>query len=103
MTAATERIWTERVQAWRESGATADEFAEGKGFAPATLRFWASRLGRRAPAPRLVQLVPKTTQVVEPVASSLEIAIGDARVRVGRGFDRELLADVVGVLRRSAR
>lgn len=33
----------------------------------------------------------------------LEIEIGDARVRVGRGFDHELLAEVVGVLHRVTR
>ena len=28
-TAATERMWTERVRSWRESGETAEAFAEG--------------------------------------------------------------------------
>lgn len=97
-------MWTERVRSWRESGETAEAFAEGKGFAGSTLRFWSSRLGRTVSAPRLVQLVPKATAPVSVTASSsLEIEIGDARVRVARGFDRELLAEVVGVLRRGAR
>jgi len=103
-TAATERMWAERVRAWRASGESAEDFAEGKGFAGSTLRVWSSRLGQMAGSPRLVQLVPRAPVPAPSAASgSLEIEIGEARLRVSRGFDRELLAEVVSVLRRGAR
>ena len=49
----TETKWTERVRAWRASGRTAREFAEGQEFKPSTLTYWASQLrrsGRVVPA-----------------------------------------------------
>ena len=75
-------------------------FAEGKGFAGSTLRFWATRL-KSVPlssAPRIVQLVTRTATPAE-----LLVEVGAARVRVGRGFDRELLVEVVGALSGAAR
>jgi hypothetical protein len=99
-TASTAATWSERVRAWRASGETAAAFAEGKGFAGSTLRFWATRL-KSAPlpsSPRIVQLVARSAAPTE-----LLVEVGAARVRVGRGFDRELLADVVGALSGAAR
>ena len=92
--ASTAALWSERVRAWRASGETASAYADGKGFAASTLRFWASRLNRMPSAPRIVQLVPRPALV----AAELLVEVGAARVRVGRGFDRELLADVVATL-----
>lgn len=97
-TASTAAIWSERVRAWRASGETASVFAEGKGFAGSTLRFWATRL-KSAPlpsAPRIVQLVARSAAA--PAAPELFVEVGAARVRVGRGFDRELLVEVVVAL-----
>lgn len=98
MTAATEALWSERVRAWRESGESAEAFARGKGFAASTLRFWASRLRRPSEQPRVVQLVPKRAAVATKAASELVIEVGAARVRLARGFDPELLAEVVRAL-----
>jgi hypothetical protein len=94
-TAATAAMWTDRVRAWRASGATAAEFAEGKGFAAGTLRFWATRLKRMPspPTPRIVQLITRPATRPE-----LVVEVGGARIHVGRGFDRELLVDVVSAL-----
>ena len=41
---ATQTKWAERVQAWRASGKTADEYASAFAFQASTLRYWASRL-----------------------------------------------------------
>jgi len=47
----TETKWSNRVQEWRASGKTPEEFAEGKGFEPSTLRFWASKLRQGKTSP----------------------------------------------------
>jgi len=99
--AATAAKWSERIREWRGSGLTAAQFAEGKGFEASTLRFWAYRLKEPvAAAPRVVELVPKSRSSASCVSGSPEILIevGAARVRVCRGFDRELLAQVVDAL-----
>lgn len=102
-TAATAAVWSDRVRAWRASGETANQFAEGKGFAGSTLRFWATRL-KTAPAsapamPRIVQLVTRRAEA----GAELLVEVGAARVRVQRGFDRELLVEVVVALSGASR
>jgi len=40
----TETKWAARIEAWRASAKTAEEFAAGQGYEPSTLKFWASKL-----------------------------------------------------------
>lgn len=95
-TTATEALWSGRVQAWRESGVSAAEFARGKGFAASTLRLWSSRV---RPLPRLVELVRRPSAAAVVVsAPELVVEVGAVRVRVGRGFDAELLREVVAAV-----
>ena len=102
-TAATEKLWTERIHAWRESGQTSDVFAQGKGFAASTLRLYASRLQVRPRVtpvmPRLVELVRRPAAMVAAGSpSQLLVEVGVVRVRVARGFDAVLLREVVTAL-----
>ena len=90
-----EQVWRERVQAWRQSGKTANEFAESGGFSAATMRYWAGRLALVDKA-RFVRLVPKGESPSSE--SGLTIDVGGARIRVLPGFDAKLLADVVRAL-----
>lgn len=91
----TEKLWAERVRAWRASGQLAEDFANSIGFAPSTLRRWASQLGR-SQAPRFVELVPQAS--VPPERRNMVVEVGAARIRVEQGFDPSLLAAVVGAL-----
>lgn len=100
-------MWVERVRAWRSSGQTAATFADEHGFRVSALRYWSARLGRKpaAPtAPAMVRVVPRTSAAVAavPVSSTtgaeLVVEVRDARVRVARGFDPELLVAVVRAL-----
>jgi len=99
--------WAERVREWRASGKTADEFAVGFDFQASTLRYWASRLktdAMQSPAPMLARVVRKrpssTPHATMKSATEPELAIsvGGTRILVRRGFDTELLRDVVAVL-----
>lgn len=98
----TESKWSERVQEWRASGKTAEEFAEFRGFKGSTLRFWASTLRRgetgkvrvHKPRVRLVRVVARPTTA----ETSLEVAVGSARVTVRPGFDAALLRQLVEAL-----
>jgi hypothetical protein len=90
------------VRAWRASGLEAKAFAEGKGYAAATLQWWSSRLGRSTEV-RLLPLVARRTAragggSLPAQASSVVVEVGGARLRVGPGFDPTLLADVVRAL-----
>jgi hypothetical protein len=98
----TEAKWSERVREWRASSKSAEEFAEGRGFKGSTLRFWASSLrkledgprGERHAGVRLLRVVRKAS----PSDSSIEVAVGAARVVVRPGFDAVLLRQLVEAL-----
>ena len=79
--------------------ASASSFAAGRGFAPSTLRWWASRLARREMG--LVRVVMSAPQAAVSPAheTTIEIEIAGARVVVTSGFDRAALADVLAMLR----
>ena len=95
----TEAKWAARVKAWRESGQTADGFAVGKEFAAGTLRWWASRLARRDRVPMARVIRRPASEAASPAeAGALAIEVTGARIAVGRGFDAELLRDVVSAL-----
>jgi len=103
---ATQTKWAERVQAWRASGKTADEYASAFEFQASTLRYWASRLktlsSERPVAMARVVRRPSRALVVGPVVgeprSEVEVAVGGARILVRRGFDAELLRQVAAAL-----
>ena len=104
--------WAERVRAWRESGLSAEEFATAGGYRPKTLQWWASELARRASkaAPerrRRRSLKPRSmpkvaiARVVRRGATaeeSLTVRVANAVIAVRRGFDAQLLRDVVFAL-----
>jgi hypothetical protein len=111
----TEAKWTERVREWRASGKSAEAFADGREFEPTTLRYWASRLKLPASTttPDVARAAPKASVAMARVVrrrnrsvatsstvgrAELAIAIGAARITVGRGFDAELLRSVVAAL-----
>ena len=92
------KTWAKRVAEWRASGESAGAFAAGRGYAPSTLRWWASRLAREGGGlVRVVTTAP--TMVARSRETAIEIELAGARVLVTAGFDRAALADVVAVLR----
>jgi len=103
---ATQTKWSERVQAWRASGKTADEYASAFEFQASTLRYWASRLKTEsAEKPAVIARVVRRQSralVVERgdagVQAEVEVAVGEARIIVRRGFDAELLRQVAAAL-----
>lgn len=121
----TEATWAERVHRWRESGRSADQFAQGQGFEASTLRYWASRLRTKAasaaagaesrgsamgmPSVGVVRVrrawtgtsTPTSPVVPTSRGATVVIAIGAARIEVLPGFDPALLAQVVIALKQA--
>jgi hypothetical protein len=95
MTKATRETWAGRVAKWRASGLTAREFGEREGLNAATLRWWASQLKREPHhEAAFVEVTLKSA-----ATSSLELIVRDGlRIQLTRGFDAELLRDVLTVL-----
>jgi hypothetical protein len=96
-----------RVGEWRQRGKSPEEFAEGRGFEPSTLCFWASRLKRKlaehaeaTPAVRMAQVVRRSTPTVAARdEDGVIVEIREARIIVRRGFDPTLSREVIASLR----
>ena len=95
----TEVTWTQRVAAWRASGLTAAEFSDGRGFAAATLRWWASRLRtpKKPPQIPLARLVTRPGSAAER-GGPIVVELAGARVLVPSGVAREDLVVVLDAL-----
>lgn len=111
--------WAELVAAWEASGESAVSFSSAHGVAESSLRWWRTELVRRArkeatrrsPGPGrrpasavAIARVVREGEVptVDPARKHVAIVIGQVRIVVERGFDRQLLRDVVGALREGA-
>jgi len=84
------------VKAWRASGLTATAYAAERGVPPSSLRYWARQLKDSAPEPEV-----RLARVVAPGAAADEPILLEAhgvRIAVRRGFDREVLRDVLAIL-----
>lgn len=101
---ATRDVWERRVERWRKSGLSVEDFAAREGIKSKQLVWWRWKLSTSPPrpaAPAPVQFLP--VRVVDaptlrprgaPVA--LEIALPNGRVvRVPEGFDPATLARVL--------
>jgi hypothetical protein len=124
MTKQTEARWAERIRQWRESGLSAEEFAEGKDYEASSLQWAASQLraDKTSPSTTVPSSRSKATrhrqQAVarpasssdgprflrvrssgsEPIVSEMVVEVGSARIRVTRGVDVSLLGDIVRAL-----
>jgi hypothetical protein len=110
-TTATEQLWTERVRAWRASGLDAHAFAAGKGFAGTTLIWRARELRKRQKPPppgvKLRRLVrdsdPRPApNLPAPALREVVVRVGGAELLVARGFDAQLVRELVRCLAEDA-
>lgn len=100
--------WAKRVERWRDSGLTAEQFASEIGINANTLKFWSYKVSkavaaaptraRKAPAPS--SLVEVTSAVTAESRFELELA-GGRRVSIPPGFDPSALERLLAVLERS--
>ncbi|MGH8749710.1 MAG: IS66 family insertion sequence element accessory protein TnpA [Burkholderiales bacterium] len=89
------------VAALRASGETPAAFARRHGLHEVRVQRWVARVGRKARPAAPVQPVafaPVHVTSAQPAVSGLEVVVGGAVVRVGRGFDGDLLRRVVAAL-----
>lgn len=90
--------WAKRVASWRASGLTAAEYSVGRGFAPSTLRFWASRLGRQRQVVRVVRAESAPIALQGAPLTEIELSVGGTRVQMRFALSREQVAGVLHVL-----
>ena len=103
--------WRKRVERWKDSGLTAQEFAAETGLNFHTLRYWSSRLQGekrdKGKAATLVASKPRFIEVTEALSgtktmtdgSGLELVVSEVVIRVPVGFDEKTLRQVLSVVR----
>jgi hypothetical protein len=104
----TETKWAERIQEWQASGKRAEEFVTDQPYKASTLKWWATELRRRSgegvrPRKRRETSEIRMARVVRrgrpaSQASGVVVEVSGARIAIERGFDAELLSEVVRVL-----
>lgn len=107
--------WAELVDEWESKGGSARAFAEERGIAEASLRWWKHELSRRSrnePARRSPGPTPKRepqlaiAKVVREgergAPAEVVVVVGAARIVVRRGFDPGLLREVIRALQEPA-
>jgi hypothetical protein len=101
--------WQKRVERWRESGLSADQFAAELGINAGTLRFWQYKLGKAKgvgadaePAKKVTPAVPTFVEVRSGSHDArFELELGNGRrIRVPAGFDPKALESLLAVLDR---
>ncbi len=107
----TDEKWLERVRQWKESGQTAEAFAVGQPFKASTLKWRAAELRRAAEGGvrygkghavkgsiRLARVVTRARDSAPKQGGGVVVEVSGARISLSRGFDAELLTDVVRAL-----
>ena len=107
----TDEKWVERIRLWKESGQTAEAFAVGQTFKASTLKWRAAQLRRAAEGGsrygkgqavsgsiRLARVVTRSRDGASGQGGGVVIEVSGARISLSRGFDAELLTDVVRAL-----
>jgi len=107
-------LWAARVDEWRASGLTSEQYCAGKPFTAGGLRNWAYKLGKvkkRAKRPSTIRLArvlrgsspsaerPKpTASPYPPGNAALFLECARVRMAILPGFDRNTLAVVLDLL-----
>ncbi len=107
----TDEKWLERIRLWKASGQTAEAFAIGQPFKASTLKWRAAQLRRAAEdarsgkgharngAIRLARVVSRSRDSASGQSGGVVVVeVSGARISLSRGFDAELLTDVVRAL-----
>jgi hypothetical protein len=107
----TDEKWLERIRLWKASGETAEAFAVGQPFKASTLKWRAAELRRAAEGGerygkghavkgsiRLARVVTRARDNTPGQGGGVVVEVSGARISLSRGFDAELLTDVVRAL-----
>ena len=89
-------LWEQRRAQYKESGLSRRAFCKKHHLKLSTLGYWLSRLGKQEKESGLVELYHAS---VAPLAAGLVVRVGqDYRIEIRRGFDAQLLSEVIQAL-----
>jgi hypothetical protein len=103
--------WRKRVERWKDSGLTAEQYASELGINAKTLQFWKYKLAKPEPSSRRARRCPRVEATlplieVHPASadgSAFELELsGGKRLRIPVTFEAESLERLLAVLARTA-
>lgn len=92
-------LWQERINSYRNSGLTMEDWCAANGFTLDQLKYWLYKGRKKSPTQAAPTFLPVAVSSSEPVAFALWIHVGSARIEVTSGFEPQLLREVVEALR----
>jgi hypothetical protein len=91
--------WRDLIERQRAGGLSVAAFCRDNGVAASSFFAWKRQLAATPAAPAFVEATVTGAPTTTRSAGRIEVRLrGGRRVRVGRGFDRGLLAEVVAAL-----
>ena len=103
--------WRKRVERWKDSGLTAEQYASELGINAKTLQFWKYKLAKPAASAQRARRRPRVEAPlplieVQPASadgSAFELELsGGKRLRIPAAFEVEALERLLAVLARTA-
>jgi hypothetical protein len=104
--------WQKRIERWRDSGLSAEQFAAELGINAGTLKYWKYRIGKEATGSVTAQQkpqpskIPRATSLVEVQATMITsspfvLELGqDRRLQIPSRFDAPALERLLSLLER---
>lgn len=86
------------MEGWRASGESAARYAERRGYSLSSLCKWATEQRREGKQKAAMSGFVKVEVEAGAAMKELVVEIGEARIRLKRGFDHALLSEVMGAL-----
>ncbi len=88
-------LWEERIRSYRASGQSLSEWCTENQVKPPRLRHWLRKFEYSEDAHPTSWL---TLSTEEGKQRSITVRVGRAEIDVPPGFDRQLLAEIIGIL-----
>ena len=98
--------WEKRLERWKDSGLSAEQFAAEIGVNAGTLRQWKYSLAAKGRAVRaaessFVEVKPVATVEGSSSTAVFELEVGRRRLRIPAQFDADALYRLIAVLERA--
>ena len=89
------------IEEWKRSGLSQREFCDRNGVKLSTLQYWVVKGNReKAQGSRsLVEIAPaKINEPEGAYSTAIVLVVGRHRIAIGRGFDGQVLEELIGIL-----
>lgn len=91
-------FWRERFREYQGSGLTQAAFSDRKQLSRSTVGYWFRKISKLEEVSGLVEVKKSVVSSAGKPACSVRVVVGEYRIEVEKGFDAEVLREVVRTL-----